>query len=113
MTIHQLRLQFDKSFFAILKDLVKLEAMEEHHVPYGDVLREMEEHLTAHEAMQERANGREFDANEIEASYGAQVERIHNYEQICKVLDLFVAKQPVTGRKLTRDQYNNYRWQKA
>ncbi len=63
--------------------------------------------------IQERANGREFDANEIEASYGAQVERIHNYEQICKVLDLFVAKQPVTGRKLTRDQYNNYRWQKA
>ncbi len=51
MTIHQLRLQFDKSFFAVLKDLVKLEAMEEHHVPYGDVLREMEEHLTAHEAM--------------------------------------------------------------
>ncbi len=51
MTIHQLRLQFDKSFFAVLKDLVKLEAMEEHHVPYGDVLRDLEEHLTAHEAM--------------------------------------------------------------
>ncbi len=51
MTIHQLRLQFDKSFFTVLKDLVKLEAMEEHHVPYGDVPADLEEHLTAHEAM--------------------------------------------------------------
>jgi len=51
MTIHQLRLQFDKSFFAVLKDLVKLEAMEEHHVPYGDVPADLGEHLAAHTEM--------------------------------------------------------------
>ena len=51
MTIHQLRIAFDKSFFAVLKDLVKLEAMEEYSVPPGDVLAEMEAHLTAHTAM--------------------------------------------------------------
>ena len=51
MTIHQLRLQFDKSFFAVLKDLVKLEAMEEHHVPYGDVPADLGEHLATHTEM--------------------------------------------------------------
>ncbi len=51
MTIHQLRLQFDKSFFAVLKDLVKLEAMEEHHVPAGSVLADLDEHMAAHTEM--------------------------------------------------------------
>ena len=51
MNIHDLRVKFDTSFWMVLKDLVKLEAMEEHHVPFGDVPAELSEHLAAHEAM--------------------------------------------------------------
>ena len=52
MSIHDLRLQFDNSFFAVMKDLVKLEGLEKYHIPPSDdTRRDLEEHLAAHTAM--------------------------------------------------------------
>jgi hypothetical protein len=51
MTIHALRIQFDRSFWDVLKDLVKLEALDEYNIPPGDVTRDIGEHIIAHRAM--------------------------------------------------------------
>jgi hypothetical protein len=51
MTIHALRIQFNNSFWDVFKDLVKLEALDEHSIPPGDVTRDIGEHITAHRAM--------------------------------------------------------------
>jgi hypothetical protein len=51
MTIHALRLQFDRSFWDVLKDLVKLEALDEYSIPAGEIRRDIGEHIIAHRAM--------------------------------------------------------------
>jgi len=51
MSIRTLRIQFDQSFWNVLKDLVKLEALDEHRLAPGEVLHDLEEHASAHKAM--------------------------------------------------------------
>jgi len=51
VNIHTLRVQFDRSFWNVYKDLVKLEALEEWSVPPADALHDLEEHMAAHQAM--------------------------------------------------------------
>ena len=68
--------------------------------------------------IQEKVNGRQFDADELEQEYGRRFEKVHNYEEIAKVLAVFVKNQPVTGRKLNRREStastsSAYWWMKA
>ncbi len=68
--------------------------------------------------IQEKANGRQFDTDELEQEYGRRFEKIHNYEEIAKVLAVFVKNQPVTGRKLNKRESTSstpstYWWMKA